>query len=145
MNYRNFIAQHQAKLSGPLLDRIDLHIEVPAVPYKDFRGDIPSKSSAKMRESVLRAREIQTKRYANLPWHTNAQLSGASLEKYCILGSAEHEFLGRAVENLALSARAFTRILRISRTIADLEQAENIEIKHLAEAIQCRVLDRSRQ
>ncbi len=140
---KSALSRYQAKLSGPLLDRIDLHIEVPSVPYKEFRGDIVSKSSEEMRKNVLLAREIQAQRYKDLPWLTNAELSGASLERFCALGNTEHEFLGKAVENLALSARAFTRILRIARTIADLEQAVNIQIKHLAEAIQCRVLDRA--
>ncbi len=136
--------RYQAKLSGPLLDRIDLHIEVPSVPYQDFRGDSPSRTSSQMLENVLKARKVQTERYKNLPWLTNAELSGASLEKFCALGNQEHQFLGKAVESLSLSARAFTRILRISRTIADMEQEEHIQIKHLAEAIQCRVLDRSK-
>ena len=139
------LGRYQSKLSGPLLDRIDLHIEVPSVPYDDFRGSAASKNSEQMRLAVERARKIQHERYEGIPCRTNADLSGASLERFCALGNAEHEFLGRTVENLALSARSFTRILRIARTIADLEGAENIEKKHLAESIQCRVLDRSKR
>lgn len=139
------LARYQSKLSGPLLDRIDLHIEVPAVPYEDFRGEIPARNSKDIRHAVELARQIQQVRYKDLPYKTNADLSGASLEKFCALGNNEHEFLGKTVENLSLSARSFTRILRIARTIADLEGAENITKKHLAEAVQCRVLDRSKR
>ena len=139
------LGRYQSKLSGPLLDRIDLHIEIPSVPYEDFRGTLNSRSSEQMRASVEKARKIQAERYKGTPCITNADLSGSSLEKFCALGEAEHEFLGRTVENLSLSARSFTRILRIARTIADLEGAEKIEKKHLAESIQCRVLDRAKR
>ncbi len=139
------LGRYQSKLSGPLLDRIDLHIEIPSVPYEDFRGTLNSRSSEQMRASVEKARKIQAERYKGTPCRTNADLSGSSLEKFCALGEAEHEFLGRTVENLSLSARSFTRILRIARTIADLEGAEKIEKKHLAESIQCRVLDRAKR
>ena len=136
------VARYRAKLSGPLLDRIDLHVEVPAVSYEDIRSGHSGPGSAEVRERVIRAREVQTARYKGTNCRTNADLSGRMLEEYCRLGSAEHEFLGRAVDALALSARACTRILRVARTIADLDGAADIALAHLAEAISCRVLDR---
>ncbi len=150
------IRRYRARLSGPLLDRIDLHVAVPAVPFDDLRAAGPAVSSAAMRERVLAAREIQRRRYtreddensgnARHACRTNAELSGALLEEHCRLGEAENAFLREAMRRLRLSARAYTRILRVSRTIADLDAAERtsgpIEVRHLAEAINCRVLDR---
>ena len=138
------IARYRSRLSGPLLDRIDLHVEVPAVPYEDLRAGRKGASSAEIRERVILAREIQRRRYAGTPCRTNADLSGALLERVCRLGSQEQVFLGNAVERLALSARAYTRILRLARTIADLEGSEDIRLPHVAEAVSCRVLDRER-
>lgn len=138
------LERYRAKLSGPLLDRIDLHVEVPAVPYEDLRASGSGVTSAMLRERIVRAREVQAQRYTKTACRTNADLSGAMLEKYCALGREEHDFLGEAVQSLVLSARAYTRILRIARTIADLEHAPDIRLEHLAEAINCRVLDRER-
>ncbi|MEG2139754.1 MAG: YifB family Mg chelatase-like AAA ATPase [Bilophila sp.] len=137
------IQRYRSRVSGPLLDRIDLHVNVPAVPYEDLQAVTPTTSSARMRERVMTARDIQTRRYADTPrCRTNADLSGRMLEQYCHLGAGEHDFLREAVQRLALSARAYTRILRISRTIADLAAVETLSVAHLAEAINCRVLDR---
>ena len=136
------VARYRARLSGPLLDRIDLHVEVPAVSYEDLRAGRSGPSSAEVRERVLRAREVQSERYAGTSCRTNADLSGALLEEHCRLGQAEHDFLGVAVRNLALSARAYTRILRVARTIADLEGSREIALPHIAEALSCRMLDR---
>ena len=136
------VERYRGKLSGPLLDRIDLHVEVPAVPFDDLRSRRPGADSATMREHIRAARDIQTRRYAGTECRTNADLNGSLLETHCRLGKEEHEFLREAVQALALSARAYTRILRISRTIADLEQADSLLVEHLAEAINCRVLDR---
>lgn len=151
------IQRYRAKLSGPLLDRIDLHVEVPAVPYKKLRGDMAKAentaknnaktadnafSSAAMRERILAARAVQAKRYQNTPCITNADLSGKYLEQFCRLGEQEHAFLESVVQTLALSARAYTRILRIARTIADLHGEENIHTAELAEAVNFRTLDR---
>lgn len=137
------VRRYRARLSGPLLDRIDLHINVPAVPYEDLQAGTSGVTSAHMRERVLAARAVQRKRFADAPFcRTNADLSGELLERFCRLGAGEHAFLREAVQRLALSARAYTRILRISRTIADLAGAEPLGIPHLAEAIGCRVLDR---
>ena len=136
------VARYRARLSGPLLDRIDLHVEVPAVSYEDIRSTHSGPSSAEVRERVVRAREIQRERYRGTNCRTNADLSGRMLDEYCRLGREEHEFLGNAVNALALSARAYTRILRVARTIADLEGAAELSLTHIAEAISCRVLDR---
>lgn len=141
------LERYRARLSGPLLDRIDLHVEVPAVPYEDLRRSdtgATSETSAAMRARIMRARELQTERYADTPCRTNADLGGALLERHCVLNREEHEFLGTAVQTLALSARAYTRILRIARTIADLAGSPGILMPHLAEAINCRSLDRER-
>lgn len=137
------IRRYRARLSGPLLDRIDLHINVPAVPYEELQAGASPVTSARMRERVLAARAVQQARYAEVPYcRTNADLSGSLLEKHCRMGAPERAFLREAVQRLALSARAYTRSLRISRTIADLAGSESIGVPHLAEAIGCRVLDR---
>lgn len=140
------IRRYRARLSGPLLDRIDLHVPVPAVPYDDLQATGPALSSATMRQRVMAARRAQERRYAGLSGcRTNADLSGRALEAYCRLGGAEHVFLREAVQRLGLSARAYTRILRVSRTIADLDHPDGekeLEVAHLAEAINFRLLDR---
>lgn len=138
------VQRYHARLSGPLLDRIDLHVEVPAVPWEDLRSVKGGTSSAEMRERIMAARAVQTARFAGTHCRTNADLGGALLEEHCRLGTPEHTFLGKAVHSLALSARAYTRILRIARTIADLDGSEPLQVRHLAEAINCRVLDRER-
>ncbi len=136
------IQRYRSKLSGPLLDRIDLQVEVPAVPYKELRQDAGSLDSATMRTRIQQARDTQTRRYATTPLLTNAQLGGQWLQRFCPLGEPEHAFLETAVSNLGLSARAFTRILRIARTIADLSGDTTLAVPHLAEAINYRSLDR---
>lgn len=136
------VQRYRSKLSGPLLDRIDLHIEVPAVPYADLRSRTPGADSASMRANVLRARQTQNARYAGSACRCNSELSGSLLEKHCKLDEAGQAFLGQAMNSLALSARSYTRILRLARTIADLGGQENILVEHLAEAVNCRVLDR---
>ncbi len=136
------IQRYRSKLSGPLLDRIDLQVEVPAVPYKELRQNTGSLDSATMRTRIQAARDIQTARYKDTPLLTNAQLSGKWLQEFCPLGDAEHDFLESAVKNLGLSARAFTRVLRIARTIADLSGDRILAVPHLAEAINYRTLDR---
>ena len=142
------IKRYTSRLSGPLLDRIDLHIEVPAVPYDDLASPSKGDSSAIMAGRVAEARAVQTARYApynrdGLPrCRTNADLSGDLLETFCALDAGSRAFLGKAVTALALSARAYTRILRIARTIADMEGEAAIAAPHLAEAVNCRFLDR---
>ena len=136
------VRKYRSRLSGPLLDRIDLQVEVPAVPYKDLRAETGKVDSALMRSRVLAARELQTQRYKGTPIRTNSQLSGKALNVYCAIGDAEHRFLEMANHRLGLSARAHTRILRLARTIADLDAETNVRVEHLAEAINYRNMDR---
>ncbi len=136
------VQRYRARLSGPLLDRIDLHVEVPAVEYRDLRSADSSYSSTHMRERIAVARARQAERYKNSICRSNAELSGRLLEKFCHLSGPEHVFLEKAVHSLGLSARTYTRILRVARTVADLAGEENLAVHHLAEALNCRVLDR---
>lgn len=132
------------KISGPLLDRIDIHIEVPTVNYDDLDSRSTEKkiSSAEIKERVDAARKIQNKRYEGTGIYSNCNLTPELMDKYCSLGDTENEILKSAYEALGLSARAHNRILKVSRTIADLEGCENIEEKHILEAIGYRSLDR---
>ncbi len=144
------INKYAGKLSGPLLDRIDLHIEVPAVPYEDLRqSSLNSKdnnqSSASMKERALVARERQSIRYKGTHCICNAMLSGKMLEEFCVLDAKGAASLERVVRGLGLSARSYTRILRLARTIADLENVPNILHTHIHEAVALRVLDRQVQ
>lgn len=143
---REAIEKYRNKLSGPLLDRIDLHVEAPAVPYSELRAPINKTdnkwSSGAMRERILAARDIQQRRFADTPFHYNSELGGAQLEIHCGLSQACHNLMQAAMSRLALSARAYSRIVRVARTIADLANEENIREEHLAEAIGLRVLDR---
>ncbi|MDR3362064.1 MAG: YifB family Mg chelatase-like AAA ATPase [Desulfovibrio sp.] len=137
------LARYRGRISGPLLDRIDVHVEVPAVPYDDLRGGVSGEAtSAQMRSRVLAARAVQQRRYADQAVHCNAELSGGLLEKHCALDASGHALLKAAVHNLKLSARAYTRVLRLARTIADLAGAEALRVEHIAEAVSLRVLDR---
>ncbi len=140
------IQRYVSKISGPLLDRIDIHIDVPAVNYKELRGsDSKSESSAQIRERVLRAREIQLNRFAAAGEriYSNAQMGTRQIRSYCELGTDSERMLERAMQQQGLSARAHDRILKVARTIADLEGNPQIEGKHIAEAIQYRTLDRT--
>lgn len=141
------IARYRHKLSGPLLDRIDLHVEAPAVSFEELRGSINNEndkwSSAAMRKRIIAARAIQEARYAGSHYHYNSELSGSFLEKYCVINEAGHTLMRGAMSRLSLSARAYTRILRVARTIADLAGVENISVDHLAEAVGLRLLDRA--
>jgi magnesium chelatase family protein len=137
------VERYRAKISGPLLDRIDMHVEVPAVPYAELRKRGAGSGSGQMRERVLAARVLQEARYTGTKCRCNADLAGSMLEEYCRLGPDESAFLGEAVKKLALTARSYTRLLRLARTVADLEGAAEIRVEHLAEAINCRSLDRT--
>jgi magnesium chelatase family protein len=138
------IQRYVSKISGPLLDRIDIHIEVPAVKYKELRGDTEIESSAAVRERVLRARKIQLDRYKDeKSLYANAQMPPKLIRKHCAISSDGERLLETAIQRLGLSARAHDRILKVARTIADLEAAPSIEPKHLSEAIQYRTLDRT--
>ncbi len=136
------IQAYRSRISGPLLDRIDLHVEVPAVPYKDLKAKATGISSAFMRERIAKARAKQAERFQNTHLITNSDLSGKWLDAHCALGAEEHNFLEQAVKQLGLSARAYTRVLRISRTIADLNDDDSLSVSHLAEALNYRTLDR---
>lgn len=130
------------KISGPMLDRIDIHIEVEAVEYENLEKDEKEESSEEIRKRVNRARKIGQERYKEYGIYSNAELTPALTEKYCKLGKKEKEILKDAFEKLGFSARAYGRILKVARTIADLDEKENIELKHIAEAIKYRDLDR---
>jgi magnesium chelatase family protein len=136
------VRQYRSKLSGPLLDRIDLQVEVPAVPYKDLKAESGRVDSALMRARVQSARAVQKSRFTGTKIRTNSQLSGKALGAYCPIGEDCHRFLEMANQRLGLSARAHTRILRLSRTIADLDGEADIRVEHLAEAVNYRNLDR---
>jgi magnesium chelatase family protein len=137
------IQKYMAKISGPLLDRIDIHIEVPAVKYKDLSKEDKSESSIKIRERVINARDIQLKRYKDIPnVFNNGDMGSKEVRHYCKLDSSGENLLKMAMTKLGLSARAYDRILKVSRTIADLDQSENIQPQHISEAIQYRSLDR---
>ena len=135
-------AKYQSRLSGPMLDRIDVHVEVPAVAYADFRSSGKGVSSGTMRQRVLAAREKQRTRYGSRGPRCNAELSGALLDRHCALDAEGHALMEAAVARLSLSARACARVLRMARTIADLDHVERIGTQHLAEAVSLRVLDR---
>lgn len=130
------------KVSGPLLDRIDLHIEVPAVDYKDLENKDKPEPSASIKKRVNKARKIQLERYNGTGIYSNSQLTPGLIEKYCVLGEEANGLLKNAFESLGLSARAHNRILKVARTIADIDESRDIEPKHIAEAIQYRSLDR---
>lgn len=150
------IQRYVSKVSGPLLDRIDIHIEVPAVQYKELRGGVSSEGSTEIRARVLAAREIQHARFLETPARTkssfrapsraifaNAQMATQQIRSFCELSSDAERILERAMQQQGLSARAHDRILKVARTIADLESSAQIAVSHIAEAIQYRTLDRS--
>ena len=136
------IQKYRSKISGPLLDRIDIHLEVPAVNYHDLSSLRPEETSAQIKERVNQARAIQLKRFKDAQIVCNAQMGHRQVRKFCVLGKDESELLKAAMTELNFSARAYDKILKISRTIADLAGSERIRTEHLAEAIQYRSLDR---
>ena len=136
------IANYMSKVSGPLLDRIDIHIEVLPVKFDKLGNQIPSESSSNIRERVNRARKVQEERYRDYQIFSNAELTPAMLTKFCTIDTKSKELLKKSFEKLGLSARAYVRILKVARTIADLEGSCNIEVEHICEAIQYRALDR---
>ena len=138
----NEIAKYQSKISGPLLDRIDLMVEMPAVGYEDLQSTASGESSAEIKKRVVKAHEIQLQRYKKEGIFFNAQLNAAQVEKYCVLGEAEQKLLKAAFSSMDLSARAYHKILKVARTAADLDGSEEITIRHLAEVLQYRSLDR---
>jgi magnesium chelatase family protein len=153
------IQRYVSKVSGPLLDRIDIHIEVPAVQYKELRGGSAAEGSNEIRARVMAARELQKQRFAPAEGretrtrplgrsasqvvYANAQMTTQQVRVFCELSSDAERILERAMQQQGLSARAHDRILKVARTIADLEGMAEIAVKHIAEAIQYRTLDRS--
>ncbi len=136
------VQKYRGRVSGPILDRIDLHVEVPPVEVKDLRGNSSGESSATIRERVLAARRIQRRRFGDLGIHSNAMMGPKEMEIFCRLDVRSQDLLEDAMERLHLSARAYYRILKVARTIADLEDSSEIHTAHLLEAIQYRSLDR---
>jgi magnesium chelatase family protein len=136
------IERYMAKISGPLLDRIDLHIEVPAVPFKELNATQAGTSSATMREQVLAARKLQTARFANSHARANAQMTSRQIREHCQLGDAATNLLRGSIQETGLSARAHDKILRVARTIADLDGRSDISAEHVSEAVNYRLLDR---
>ncbi len=137
------IQHYMNKISGPLLDRIDIQVEIAALPFKDISRAEPGEPSAAIRERVIKAREIQTRRFKDYPGvHCNAQMSERMIHHFAEPDEASLELLRKAMERLSLSARAYTRILKVARTIADLAGSESVQTQHIAEAIGYRQLDR---
>ena len=136
------IERYRSRISGPLLDRIDLHIEVPAVTYAELRSERNGLDSAGMREQVSRARSLQQERFAKTQVTVNAHMNPRLIKKHCTLTQDAEQIFKAAMSNLHFSARAYSRILKVARTIADLAKSENIETDHISEAVQYRSLDR---
>ena len=139
------IANYKNKISGPILDRIDLHVQVERVEYKKLQSEEKMETSESIRERVNRARVIQLERYKKENIISNSELSSVQIKKFCKLDGETKKFLENAFNVFGYSARTYSRILKIARTIADLEGTENIELPHVAEAIQYRTLDRSNE
>jgi magnesium chelatase family protein len=137
------VRRYRSRISGPLLDRIDIHVEAPAVGITDLRNDRPGESSAAMRARVQAARDIQRRRFARSQSPSNARMTHTQIREHCAIDRALGDTLQQAMEQLSLSARAYDRILKVARTIADLAGAEAIASPHLLEAIQYRSLDRN--
>jgi magnesium chelatase family protein len=136
------IQRYRSKISGPLLDRIDIHMEVPPVPFKDLAVSEGGQTSAEVLGRVRRARETQLSRFQRTKIHTNANMTSRQIRKFCQLDWDSNDLLERAMDRFGLSARAHSRVLKIARTIADLEGVQDIKAPHVAEAIQYRSLDR---
>jgi magnesium chelatase family protein len=137
------VEKYMGKISGPLLDRIDIHLEVPAVPFRELSAARAGTSSSQMREAVLAARLRQAARFKGIKTRANARMSSREIREFCPLEPAALELLRAAVSDLGLSARAHDKVLRVARTIADLDAAETIGCAHVSEAINYRLLDRS--
>jgi magnesium chelatase family protein len=135
------VKKYHERLSGPLLDRIDMYIEVPSLEFEELRDKLPTETSADIRARVNTARRLQQKRYAGTGTECNAYIGSKLLEQYCALDKTCEKLMKDAYDRLGLTARSYDRILRVARTIADLAGSETIERVHLAEAIQYRTYD----
>lgn len=136
------IQRYAAKVSGPIMDRFDIHIEVPPVDYKDLTSSVLCETSAEIKERVNKARKIQNKRFKNTSITCNAKMDAENFRKYCVIDNEGNTLLRKAFDAMGLSARAYDRILKVARTIADLDNSEFIKASHIAEAVQYRNLDR---
>jgi magnesium chelatase family protein len=139
------IQKYRSKISGPLMDRIDIHIETPAVKIEELQESQTGEGSTAIRERVEACRDIQKQRYFEyeLKGFTNASIPQNLMDQVCAIGRDEKELIKKAINKLSLSARAYNKVLKVARTIADLDASINIEKKHLLEAIQYRSLDRN--
>lgn len=135
-------ARYLNKVSGPLLDRIDIHVEVPPVDYESLSSKDDAEPSAEIKKRVNKAREVQNRRYEGTNISSNANLTSAKLREVCVMSEAAENLMKNSFDKLGLSARAYDRVLKVARTIADMDESETIEVKHIAEAIQYRSLDR---
>ena len=136
------IQRYRSKISGPLLDRIDIQVEVPGLRYQELASKDAGESSTLIRERVNNARKIQLQRFEKTKLHSNAQMGAKELKRYCAVREDAEKLLETAINKLGLSARAYSRVLKVGRTIADLTGSEDIQSSHIAEAIQYRSLDR---
>ncbi|NTW99655.1 MAG: ATP-binding protein [Geobacteraceae bacterium] len=136
------VHRYRSRISGPLMDRIDIHIEVPAVKYRDLADRADGESSAAIAARVESSRELQLERYKGTRIHANAQMTPRLIRKHCELDAAGNRLLELVTDRLGLSARSYNRILKVARTIADLDKSDSIREPHLSEAIQYRSLDR---
>jgi len=136
------IQRYRSRLSGPLLDRIDLHVEVPRIPHRDLADPSDAEPSSAVRSRVEAARQLQRQRLTGTGLHNNAQMQARHIRKFCAVDEAGQQLLAAVTDRLGLSARTYSRILKVARTIADLAGEEQIQQAHLAEAIQYRSLDR---
>jgi magnesium chelatase family protein len=138
---QNSVLKYRKKISGPIIDRIDIHIEVPRVPVKELSADYKSESSSEIKKRVAAAREVQNRRFSK-PNFYNSRMTTPMIKKFCKLDSVSQDLLHSASEKFKFSARSYNKILKLSRTIADLDASENIQTAHIAEAIQLRGLDK---
>ena len=139
---RGAVDRYRNRVSGPLLDRIDIHVEVPAVNYADLAAMPSGDTSAMIRQRVNKAREVQHRRFQDYGIFNNSQMNSKMMRKFCLMDEASHALMQNAIDKMGYSARVFDRILKVARTIADLEGSDNINSEHISEAIQYRTLDR---